>query len=391
MGKMTDLLAAVSDAAGIPVILYDGSQYVEKFNFFTPQPEIIYKLLWPLSESVKGLPMYYTITPEYMLCGAVRISTDESYVLLGPATSFQCSLEQARKTLEQSGQSPALANELMKWLHAMPLCTIKRFISVLNLLNRLLNKSEEEVVCVAYTPIDAPQIFTEPEQSNQHIHRHSTINVQKMIESCVEHGKADELEDILRRLPSMGLDFVNFAEDAMRSFKNNFILAVPLISQAAINGGLYHETAEELSENYIRQVEHYDSYPAIFHYMKQMMLDFTRRVARVRMPETSSIIVKRICNYLNARVKEKVPMSELTGYLNLNQSYICRHFKEHTDKTIMDYFNEIKIVEAKYLLKTTDITLAQLAYNLSFSSQNYFQAVFKKYAGCTPKEYRLLN
>jgi len=189
----------------------------------------------------------------------------------------------------------------------------------------------------------------------------------------------------------MGLDFVNFAEDAMRSFKNNFILAVPLISQAAINGGLYHETAEELSENYIRQVEHYDSYPAIFHYMKQMMLDFTRRVARVRMPETSSIIVKRICNYLNARVKEKVPMSELTGYLNLNQSYICRHFKEHTDKTIMDYFNEIKIVEAKYLLKTTDITLAQLAYNLSFSSQNYFQAVFKKYAGCTPKEYRLLN
>ena len=38
-------------------------------------------------------------------------------------------------------------------------------------------------------------------------------------------------------------------------------------------------------------------------------------------------------------------------------------------------------------MQTTDMTLAQIAYQLSFSSQSYFHATFKKVTGVNPGKY----
>lgn len=57
----------------------------------------------------------------------------------------------------------------------------------------------------------------------------------------------------------------------------------------------------------------------------------------------------------------------------------------------MDYIYAEKVKEAQYLLTYTDDSLARIASYLAFSSQHYFQNIFKKYAGVTPNEYRTKN
>lgn len=56
--------------------------------------------------------------------------------------------------------------------------------------------------------------------------------------------------------------------------------------------------------------------------------------------------------------------------------------------TLSQYIQEQKIEKAKSLLKTTDRSILEIATYLGFSSQGYFQNVFKKLTGMTPKEYR---
>ena len=49
---------------------------------------------------------------------------------------------------------------------------------------------------------------------------------------------------------------------------------------------------------------------------------------------------------------------------------------------------KLKLTEAKQLLKTTDMTLDDIAFHLGFSNGNYFSKVFKKNCGFSPSEYR---
>ncbi len=56
--------------------------------------------------------------------------------------------------------------------------------------------------------------------------------------------------------------------------------------------------------------------------------------------------------------------------------------------TLTDYILGEKVMEAKRLLRYSDKPIGSIAYYLGFSSQSHFANVFKKYAECSPNEYR---
>ena len=55
---------------------------------------------------------------------------------------------------------------------------------------------------------------------------------------------------------------------------------------------------------------------------------------------------------------------------------------------ITDFIIKSKIRDAKRLLRYSNRSLSEISTHLCFSSQAYFQTVFKKSTGMTPNEYR---
>ena len=53
----------------------------------------------------------------------------------------------------------------------------------------------------------------------------------------------------------------------------------------------------------------------------------------------------------------------------------------------MRYFAEIRIEEAKFLLRSTDFTLAEIADKLNYNSVFHLSSGFKKIAGIPPSQY----
>lgn len=71
--------------------------------------------------------------------------------------------------------------------------------------------------------------------------------------------------------------------------------------------------------------------------------------------------------------------------LNLTPKYLSTAIKRATGRPILDWIHDAVLIEAKMLLRTTNLTVQQIADTLNFSSPSAFVQFFKKHTGTTPK------
>ena len=74
--------------------------------------------------------------------------------------------------------------------------------------------------------------------------------------------------------------------------------------------------------------------------------------------------------------------------MGLSEGETSRTFKKLTGKSPMDYVIHYRIKVATILLKNTSKSITDIAFEVGFSSSNYFTIAFKKITGLTPSEYK---
>ena len=77
--------------------------------------------------------------------------------------------------------------------------------------------------------------------------------------------------------------------------------------------------------------------------------------------------------------------------LRLSANYFGDLVKKETGKFAQEYI-QLKVAEkAKDKLSNPEKTINEIAYELGFKYPHHFSRMFKKVAGCSPKEYRIVN
>jgi len=74
--------------------------------------------------------------------------------------------------------------------------------------------------------------------------------------------------------------------------------------------------------------------------------------------------------------------------LYLTPKYFSKVINETSGRPISAWVGEMVIMAAKAMLKSSDMTVAQIAYDLNFANASFFGTYFKKRVGITPLEYR---
>ncbi|MDH2999703.1 hypothetical protein A1D23_06300 [Chelonobacter oris] len=67
---------------------------------------------------------------------------------------------------------------------------------------------------------------------------------------------------------------------------------------------------------------------------------------------------------------------------------IQRLFKQQTNMTIGQYLQKLRICRAMTLLRTSSLSIADIALKCGYEDSNYFSLVFRKMQNCPPSEYR---
>lgn len=80
-------------------------------------------------------------------------------------------------------------------------------------------------------------------------------------------------------------------------------------------------------------------------------------------------------------------IDSLADGLHVNACYLSHLFKEHTGRCFTDYLTEQRITQAVELMRSTDMSLAQIGEKVGYGDPNYFSRVFKKRKGVGPREF----
>jgi AraC family transcriptional regulator len=98
--------------------------------------------------------------------------------------------------------------------------------------------------------------------------------------------------------------------------------------------------------------------------------------------------LKQAIDYINDHLDSKIKLDDLASLIGLSSFYFCHLFKESTGIAPYKYIIKQRIEKAKVLIKTSKLTIAEIALECGFSSQSQMTQRFSKCVGVTPKVYR---
>jgi len=98
-----------------------------------------------------------------------------------------------------------------------------------------------------------------------------------------------------------------------------------------------------------------------------------------------------IKNYIDTHYASNLTLDSLASIAYMNKYYMTRIFKENIGETPINYLINKRISVSKILLETTEYSLSEIFRIVGFSSQSYFNQIFKKRVNVTPRQYRNKN
>lgn len=98
--------------------------------------------------------------------------------------------------------------------------------------------------------------------------------------------------------------------------------------------------------------------------------------------------IQKAILYISENLSVSISLDKLAEISGYSLSRFKAKFKEEIGIPPSEYITLQKIKYAKKLLETTDMSITELAYELGFSSSNYFSSVFKKILNTTPQQYK---
>ncbi len=98
-----------------------------------------------------------------------------------------------------------------------------------------------------------------------------------------------------------------------------------------------------------------------------------------------------ISKYINDHFMEIHNLEDVAKQFYITKYHLCHIFKKQTGMTVVSYINALRIQQACLFLHDTKASVEHISSKCGFHSHTYFNRVFKKSLGCTPKEFRLLH
>lgn len=98
--------------------------------------------------------------------------------------------------------------------------------------------------------------------------------------------------------------------------------------------------------------------------------------------------INKICQFLCEHYDREIDYAQLTKKLHMSQASICRFFRRATGRTMTEYVNGYRISIAAQLLKETDKSILEIAFEVGFGNYSHFNRQFQRRKGKTPRLFR---
>lgn len=99
-------------------------------------------------------------------------------------------------------------------------------------------------------------------------------------------------------------------------------------------------------------------------------------------------LVEDTIAYIGDHLSEELCIKELAKNVSISEFHFSRVFKKETSYTVREYITKTRVTHAKVLLKSTRLSLKEIAYRCGFSNESSFSNAFKRNTDMTPGKFR---
>lgn len=106
---------------------------------------------------------------------------------------------------------------------------------------------------------------------------------------------------------------------------------------------------------------------------------------------TSSIIpvmIQQVKDFVEKNITRNINVNRIAQELNFSREHISRSFIRFTGKTLQSYIAQQRLNYICRLLKSTNLTVTEIAVTMNFNSASNLALFFKKQTGLTPLQYK---
>ena len=391
---LTYICTNLSNLSGLPVRLYENNRqiYYHSLVSLLKDPFLIDK---NNAFKVKDDVSYYQ-NPYYFYYGIINI--DHYKVVVGPTRQLPITKQELKSISFSLGIPMSSTDDFIKEMEtlvSLPLMTLLQILCMVYFAFTGKKKSLESIVVhetkqtLIKDEIEKEEVDRSTNNTEYQAGPYNALDIENRLLDMVMRGDVVALNEFVANAPAVRSGTV--AQEQLRQTKNIFIVTATLVSRAAIRGGIDVTSSLALSDQYIQRCELADSLETITELNYRMVLDYAERVAKLRLGQNPSVLLTKVSNYIQNHLSEPIKTSDIAKSLFIGRSRLSTNFKNETGMNLSDYIIQMKIDEAKRLLRYSSKSFADISLYLGFSSQSHFSQVFKKMTTTTPFEYRAMH
>jgi AraC family transcriptional regulator len=102
----------------------------------------------------------------------------------------------------------------------------------------------------------------------------------------------------------------------------------------------------------------------------------------------SRLKLQQVIEYINEHLAADLTIAAIAEQVEMSPYYFSRLFKQSVGLSPYQFVMQQRIERAAYLLRTTTLSVAAIATQVGFSTQNQLTIQFRKFLGTTPSNYR---
>lgn len=202
----------------------------------------------------------------------------------------------------------------------------------------------------------------------------------------VEAVREKNHEDAVRNFENIFKNLLNFYDTNQRAVKNHLI---------NLNGILYrsYKDDSDLEKVYQKRseinevIEQAKDINDLRNNCLKMISEYIELFNGDTI-KTNNNTVNEAINFMKEHLHEDLSLGTVANKIHISKSYLSSLLAKHTKSSFPELMTEMRINNAKYLLKNTNNSILDISYKCGYNSQSYFCSTFKKVTGHTPTDYR---
>jgi CheY-like chemotaxis protein len=125
---------------------------------------------------------------------------------------------------------------------------------------------------------------------------------------------------------------------------------------------------------------------------EETAIHISRALERKRkLNQDAQKLVRQAMVFIHEHYDEQISRRDLAQLVNISEDYLTFCFRQELGISPIKYLQRFRVNQAKLLLKASNKSITDIAFEVGFLDSGYFSRIFHRETGVSPGDFRVLN